>query len=182
MTSRAPVSSTSGSCAARTPIARITRVDAKAARAIRGVLAAWTAADLPQLAQPLVTASGGAHKERPFVVPLLAGERARYVGEPVAVVVAESPALVADALAAVGVEYAPLPPLVGAARRGGRRRACTRTGRTTSRSPCVAPSARSISRGRASPWCASGSGISGWPRCRSSAAACSRSTTRRPGC
>src|SRR6266850_5199892 len=94
--------------------ARITRVDAKAARAIRGVLAAWTAADLPQLAQPLVTASGGAHKERPFVVPLLAGERARYVGEPVAVVVAESPALVADALAVVRVEYAPLPPLVGA--------------------------------------------------------------------
>jgi len=38
--------------------------------------------DLPQLAQPLVTASGGAHKERPFVVPLLAGERARYVASP----------------------------------------------------------------------------------------------------
>jgi len=95
--------------------ARITRVDATAARAIRGVLAAWTAADLPQLAQPLATASSGAHKERPFVVPLLAGDRARYVGEPVAVVVAETAALAADARDAVSVEYAPLPPLVGAA-------------------------------------------------------------------
>src|SRR5439155_296327 len=71
--------------------------------------------DLPQLAQPLATASSGAHKERPFVVPLLAGDRARYVGEPVAVVVAETAALAADARDAVSVEYAPLPPLVGAA-------------------------------------------------------------------
>jgi carbon-monoxide dehydrogenase large subunit len=94
--------------------ARVVRIDAKAARQIRGVLAVWTVADLPQLALPLVSASAGAHKDRPFVVPLLAGERARYVGEPVAVVVAESPALVADALAAVSVEYEALPPLVGA--------------------------------------------------------------------
>jgi carbon-monoxide dehydrogenase large subunit len=94
--------------------ARIVRVDANAARAIRGVLAVWTAADLPQLARPLATASGGAHKDRPFVMPLLAAERARYVGEPVAAVVGENPALVADALGVVSVEYAPLPPLVGA--------------------------------------------------------------------
>jgi carbon-monoxide dehydrogenase large subunit len=91
--------------------ARITRVEAKAARALRGVLAVWTAADMPELAQPLT--SGGS-KERGFVVPLLAGERARYVGEPIAAVVAESAALVADALAAVRVDYAPLPALVGA--------------------------------------------------------------------
>src|SRR5438477_12823071 len=74
--------------------ARITRVDAKAARAIRGVLAVWSAADAPELAQPLST---GGSKDRAFVVPVLAGERARYVGEPVAAVIAASPALVADA-------------------------------------------------------------------------------------
>src|SRR6267143_1596596 len=91
--------------------ARIVRVDGKAARTIRGVLAVWTAADVPMLGQPLTT---GGSKDRGFVVPLLAGERARYVGEPVAVVVAESPALVADGRDAVSVEYAPLPPLVGA--------------------------------------------------------------------
>ena len=91
--------------------ARIVRVDGKAARAIRGVLAVWSAADLPMLAQPLTT---GGSKDRGFVVPLLAGERARYVGEPVAVVVAETAALAADGCDAVSVEYAPLPPLVGA--------------------------------------------------------------------
>jgi carbon-monoxide dehydrogenase large subunit len=90
--------------------ARITRVDARAARAIRGVLAVWTAADVPPLGRPLTT---GGSKERGFAVPVLAGERVRYVGEPVAAVIADSPALVADALAAVNVQYAPLPPLVG---------------------------------------------------------------------
>jgi aerobic carbon-monoxide dehydrogenase large subunit len=91
--------------------ARIVRVDAKAARAIAGVLAVWTAAEVPALGQPLTT---GGSKDRGFVVPLLAGERARYVGEPIAAVVAESPALVGDVLAAVHVDYAPLPALVGA--------------------------------------------------------------------
>src|SRR5438874_2664537 len=91
--------------------ARITRVEAKAARAISGVLAVWTAADVPELGQPLTT---GGSKERGFAVPILAGERARYVGEPVAVVIADTPALVADALAAVQVDYTPLPSLVGA--------------------------------------------------------------------
>jgi len=101
--------------------ARIVRVDGKAARTIRGVLAVWTAADVPMLGQPLTT---GGSKDRGFVVPLLAGARARYVGEPVAVVLAESPALVADALAAVSVDYAPLPPLVGADNRARRGHAC----------------------------------------------------------
>jgi len=91
--------------------ARITRVEAKAARAMPGVLAVWTAADVPELGQPLTT---GGSKERGFAVPILAGERARYVGEPVAVVIADTPALVADALAAVQVDYTPLPSLVGA--------------------------------------------------------------------
>src|SRR5882762_10972936 len=82
--------------------ARIVRVDGKAARTIRGVLAVWTAADVPMLGQPLTT---GGSKDRGFVVPLLAGERARYVGEPVAVVVAETAALAADGRDAVNVEY-----------------------------------------------------------------------------
>ncbi|HEY3099007.1 MAG TPA: xanthine dehydrogenase family protein molybdopterin-binding subunit [Methylomirabilota bacterium] len=91
--------------------ARITRVEAKGARAIPGVRAVWTTADVPELGQPLTT---GGSKERSFAVPILAGERARYVGEPVAVVIADTPALVTDALAAVQVDYTPLPPLVGA--------------------------------------------------------------------
>src|SRR5204862_7413877 len=47
--------------------ARITRVDATAARAIRGVLAAWSAAGLPTLALPLVAASRGAPTARTYV-------------------------------------------------------------------------------------------------------------------
>jgi carbon-monoxide dehydrogenase large subunit len=93
--------------------ARIVRVEAAAARRMSGVLAVWTAADLPEAAQPLVTAAAGAHKDRPFVTPILAGDRARYVGEPIAVVVAETSYLLGDALAAVTVEYEPLTPLVG---------------------------------------------------------------------
>ncbi|HEV8475001.1 MAG TPA: xanthine dehydrogenase family protein molybdopterin-binding subunit [Methylomirabilota bacterium] len=94
--------------------ARIVRVDGRAALRRPGVLAVWSAADLPEAAHPVTTASTGAHKDRPFVMPLLAGERARYVGEPVAVVVAETAYQLADAVEAVSVEYAPLPPLVDA--------------------------------------------------------------------
>jgi carbon-monoxide dehydrogenase large subunit len=93
--------------------ARIIRVNGAAARTMPGVLAVWTAADLPEAARPLTSLSTGAHADRPFVAPILVAERARYVGEPVAVVVAETPYLLADALGAVTVEYEPLPPIVG---------------------------------------------------------------------
>src|SRR3990167_3346620 len=89
--------------------ARITRLDARAARALPGVLAAWSAADLPEVARPL--AEGGAANGRPYAIPVLARDVARYAGEPVAVVVTESAARVADALEAVAVEYEALTPL-----------------------------------------------------------------------
>jgi CO/xanthine dehydrogenase Mo-binding subunit len=93
--------------------ARVVGVDGAAARAMPGVLAVWTAADLPHAARPLASMSAGVHAERPFAAPILAGDRVRYVGEPIAVVVAETPYVLADALAAVTVDYAPLPPIVG---------------------------------------------------------------------
>jgi CO/xanthine dehydrogenase Mo-binding subunit len=93
--------------------ARVVRIDGAAARTLPGVLAVWTAADLPAAAQPLASASTGAHAERPFVAPILAGERVRYVGEPVAVVVAETPYALADAVARVTVEYDARPAIVG---------------------------------------------------------------------
>ena len=89
--------------------ARIARVDTAAARALPGVLAAWSAADLAEVARPL--AEGGAASGRPWAMPVIARDVARYVGEPVAVIVAESAARVADALEAVAVEYEPLPSL-----------------------------------------------------------------------
>src|SRR5437870_1638037 len=78
--------------------ARIAKIALAEARALRGVVAAWSAADLPETARPMPSAYGAVRKGRPWSQPILARDRVRYVGEPVAVVVAyrdaESGALV----------------------------------------------------------------------------------------
>ncbi len=91
--------------------ARILGVELTAARKQPGVLAAWSAADLGAIGRTIPAAWGGSHKGRPFAVPLLAAERVRYVGEAVAVVVAEDAYRLADALETVAVRYEPLPAL-----------------------------------------------------------------------
>ena len=91
--------------------ARIAAVALKDALAAPGVLAAWAAADLPEVARPIPAAYGGAHKGRPFEQPVLAREVVRYVGEPVAVVIADSVHHLADALELVTVDYEPLTPV-----------------------------------------------------------------------
>ena len=88
--------------------ARLRGVNLTAVRKRPGVLAAWSAADLTDLARAIPAAWGGSHKGKPFAVPLLAAERARYVGEPIAVVIAEDAHALADALEAVEVDYEPL--------------------------------------------------------------------------
>ena len=81
--------------------ARITHIDVRAALRMEGVLGVYTAADLvdyPDL-------PGGLEGlER----PALARNVVRFVGEPIAVVVAEDRYLAADAVAAVDVGYEPL--------------------------------------------------------------------------
>lgn len=89
--------------------ARLLGIDLVPARAMPGVVAAWCAADLPGVARGIPAAYGGTHKGRPFVQPVLARDRVRYVGEPVAVVVADDPYRLADALDMVAVDYDPLP-------------------------------------------------------------------------
>src|SRR5437762_3957751 len=91
--------------------ARIAKIRLAEARALPGVVAAWSAADLPEAARPMPSAYGAVRKGRPWSQPILAHDRVRYVGEPVAVVVAESPYRAADALELVQVDYAPLPAL-----------------------------------------------------------------------
>src|SRR6266849_4508603 len=66
---------------------------------------------LDEIAPHVPTAYGGAHKGRPWAQPVLARDVVRYVGEPVAVVVAEDLARLADALDAVSIEYERLPAL-----------------------------------------------------------------------
>ncbi|MGI9146493.1 MAG: xanthine dehydrogenase family protein molybdopterin-binding subunit [Chloroflexota bacterium] len=93
------------------PHARLVSVALEPARRTRGVVAAFTAPDLgPRRIHATVT-----HPAlRPCGQPILADDRVRYVGEPVAVVVAESRASAEDGAAAVTLECAPLPSVADA--------------------------------------------------------------------
>ncbi|MEY3019438.1 MAG: hypothetical protein RLZZ272_422, partial [Actinomycetota bacterium] len=82
------------------PHARIVAIDTSAARAMTGVRAVLTAADVP--GRPLF---GLEHADQ----PVLASDVVRFQGEPVALVAAEHPELAARALEAIAVSYAPLP-------------------------------------------------------------------------
>jgi carbon-monoxide dehydrogenase large subunit len=95
--------------------ARVLAVDTREALAMPGVLAVWSATDLPEAARPVLAGSEGAHRGHPFAVPVLARDVVRYVGEPVAVVVADDAYRLADAVERVRVDYEPLPALVEAA-------------------------------------------------------------------
>src|SRR5437667_9094807 len=91
--------------------ARLTKVVTAGARALPGVVLAWSAADLGEIAPTMPTAYGGTQKGRAWAQPVLARDVVRHVGEPVAVVVAESAYQLAEALDAVTVEYERLPSL-----------------------------------------------------------------------
>ncbi|MBW5249221.1 xanthine dehydrogenase family protein molybdopterin-binding subunit [Streptomyces sp. P01-B04] len=101
--------------------ARIESVDVTAALTAPGVVAVWTGddvADLPAMLnkEELRTPPGLAALLDPLVrmtpMPLLARDKVLYVGQPVAVVLAENRYLAEDALELVEVRYAPLRVLV----------------------------------------------------------------------
>ncbi|HTV35690.1 MAG TPA: xanthine dehydrogenase family protein molybdopterin-binding subunit [Xanthobacteraceae bacterium] len=87
---------------------RIRAIDKTAALARPGVHAVITAADIGDV--PTIPLR---HDPTPairrFEQPVIANGKVRYVGEPLAVVIAESAALAEDALEAVGVDIEPLP-------------------------------------------------------------------------
>src|SRR5882672_10229855 len=94
--------------------AEIRGIDAAAARAMPGVLAVLTAPEagtdglLPLL--PYVDANTVTGEKFAFAPqPLLAEGKVRYVGEPVALIVAETRAQALDASEQVAVDYEPLP-------------------------------------------------------------------------
>ncbi len=89
--------------------ARIRAVDATAARALPGVVAVLTAAEL-EMVEPQVVA-GPPGLKTPQVRPL-AGDKVRFVGDPVAIVVATTAAIAADARDLVVADYEPLQPVV----------------------------------------------------------------------
>lgn len=101
--------------------ARVESVDATAALEAPGVVAVWTGAEVAHLAallnrEELRTPPRLAELLDPRVattpMPLLATDKVLYVGQPVAIVFAESRYLAEDALELIEVRYAPLPVLV----------------------------------------------------------------------
>jgi len=97
--------------------ARVLKVDAEAARRAKRVLAVLTAEDMKAAnvgsvsRHPPVVGRGGAKMAMPFR-PSLAGDKVMHIGDPVAMVVAETKAVAQDAADLVVVDYQELPAVV----------------------------------------------------------------------
>jgi CO/xanthine dehydrogenase Mo-binding subunit len=87
----------------RSPVAhaRLVKVDASKARQLRGVIATLTRDDIKDFNYKY----GATYKDQSIV----AVDKVRYVGDPVAAVLAEEPALAEEALNLVDIEYDELP-------------------------------------------------------------------------
>jgi len=93
--------------------ARITRVDTAHARTAPGVVAVYTAADTEAALKPMPCAWLIPNSDlKVATYPQLAKDVVRYVGDCVAVVVAENRYQAQDALDLIDVDYDPLPPVV----------------------------------------------------------------------
>ena len=88
--------------------ARIRRIDTGPAARLPGVLAIFTARDVDGRVNPEPAIGIPPNARRP-ARPLLARDVVRYVGEPVAAVVAENRYVAADCCDAIAVDYDPLP-------------------------------------------------------------------------
>jgi carbon-monoxide dehydrogenase large subunit len=101
-------------CFVRSPHAhaRVTSIDVSAAREMPGVLAVYTADDLPFGAVDLPLLIPHPNLTHGRTQRCLASEVVRYAGEAVAFVVAESRYLAEDAAELVQVEYEPLPVVI----------------------------------------------------------------------
>jgi 2-furoyl-CoA dehydrogenase large subunit len=106
-----PVANARHAAVLRSPFAhaRITRLDVSAAEELPGVVGVLTGADVAELSRPF---PAGIDSRVPHYAA--AHETARYVGEPVAVVVARDRYLAEDALELIEVEYESLEPVLDA--------------------------------------------------------------------
>jgi aerobic carbon-monoxide dehydrogenase large subunit len=87
----------------------IRAIDTAAARALPGVVAVITAADVGDNIPTIPLRQEPLPALRAYQQPVIAYDKVRYVGEPVAAVVAESAALAEDALEAIRLEIESLP-------------------------------------------------------------------------
>jgi aerobic carbon-monoxide dehydrogenase large subunit len=99
--------------------ARITGIDVSAARGALGVVAVLTGNDLDDLPPPPPPPEGGPNESAPMPLggpwsePLLAVDRVRFVGEPVAMVLTDDSYQGEDAAELVSVDYEPLTAVIG---------------------------------------------------------------------
>ena len=101
--------------------AKIISIDTSAAKAAPGVLAVITAADWKNAGLGELPSHGGLKRRDGSPMfkssyPVLADDRVRWVGDPVAFVVAETQAQAADAAELIAVDYEPLPAVVSTAK------------------------------------------------------------------
>lgn len=101
----------------RSPLAhgRIVRIDVAKARALPGVEAVYTAADIGDV-PPIPTTIIPKPELFPFFQKPLARDKVRYVGEPIAFVVAKNRYVAEDALELIDAEIEPLEPFLDARR------------------------------------------------------------------
>ncbi len=95
------------------PNGRLVGLSIEAAIESPGVVAVWTAADVADI-PPIDFRDTRVEQLIPYRQPVLAAERVRYVGEPIAVVFAEDPYLAEDAADQVIAEVEELPSVMSA--------------------------------------------------------------------
>jgi carbon-monoxide dehydrogenase large subunit len=93
------------------PHGRINSIDVTAARRMPGVHAVLTAADIGLPVPSIPVRLFPIPEYLPFQQPVIAQDKVRYVGEPIAMVIADSPAIGEDALELIEVDIEMLPPV-----------------------------------------------------------------------
>lgn len=99
----------------RSPVAHgmLLSVDVKPALSVEGVVAAWTLADMPDL-PPIDFRMTRVAGLEPYRQPVLASDRVRYVGEPIAVVFADDSYTAEDGAERVEFEVEEIPSIIDA--------------------------------------------------------------------
>jgi len=88
--------------------ARIKKIDVTKAQALKGVVAVLTGKEVAEQTKPISARA----ITRPAIQYVMAVDKVRYVGEPVAAVAAEDRYIAEDAIELIEVEYESLPPVV----------------------------------------------------------------------
>jgi carbon-monoxide dehydrogenase large subunit len=94
---------------------RIRSIDVAAARTRPGVHAVITAGEIGTTVPTIPLRQDSSPAFKPFEQPVIAYDKVRYVGEPIAVVLAETAAVAEDALDAIRIAIDPLPAVVTSA-------------------------------------------------------------------